>query len=125
MLQTFIDPRQEGPALRRAAVLLERARQDSGDFETAELEAAIATMRRAAAAGRLVHYSALDRMAAMLVHLAPQPCGRDAGLGEIVRRNALAETRELLLRLSRPERPGEVAHGTGDAPATRDRHTTV
>ena len=30
MPRTFIDPRDEAPALRRAAVLLERVRQDGG-----------------------------------------------------------------------------------------------
>jgi hypothetical protein len=109
MSQTFIDPHTEAPALRRAAVLLERVRQDGGGSEIAELEASVATMRRAAAAGRLVHHSALDRMSAVLARIAPQPCGRGTSVGEIVRCNALTETRELLLRLSRPKPPREAA----------------
>lgn len=99
-LRTLIDPGREAPALRRAAVLLERVRQDGGGSDIAELEAGVAAMRRAAAAGRLVHYSALDRMTAMLARIAPLPCVGGAGVGEIVRCNALTETRELLARLS-------------------------
>lgn len=108
MARTFIDPRDEAPALRRAGVLLERVRQDGGDAAFAELEASVAAMRRAAAAGRLVHRSALDRMTSMLARIAPQSCGRGASIGEIVRSNALAETRELLgrLRRSRPALAG-------------------
>ena len=101
MVRTFLDPRDEAPALRRAAVLLERVRQDGGDTAFAELEASIAAMRRAAAAGRLVHHSALDRMSSTLARIAPQSCASGASIGEIVRANALTETRELLGRLKR------------------------
>ena len=101
MIRTFLDPRDEAPALRRAAVLLERVRQDGGDAAFAELEACVAAMRRAAAAGRLVHHSALDRMTSTLARIAPQSCARGASIDEIVRSNALTETRELLGRLRR------------------------
>ncbi|HEX6641060.1 MAG TPA: hypothetical protein VF215_08095 [Thermoanaerobaculia bacterium] len=101
MIRTFFEPRDEEPALRRAALLLERVREDGGDPDFAELETSIAIMRRAAAAGRLVHHSALDRMAATLARTAPQSCARGASIGEIVRCNALTETREILGRLRR------------------------
>jgi len=100
MMRTFLDPRDEAPALRRAAILLERARQDGSDENLAELEASVATMRRAAAAGRLVHHSALDRMLATLLRIPSQSCGHDASIDEVIRCNALSETRELLFRLA-------------------------
>lgn len=100
MMRTFLDPRDEAPALRRAAILLERARQDGSDENLAELEASVATMRRAATAGRLVHHSALDRMMATLLRIPPRSCGRDASTDDIIRCNALTETREVLFRLA-------------------------
>ncbi|HEX6095895.1 MAG TPA: hypothetical protein VF432_06190 [Thermoanaerobaculia bacterium] len=101
MIRTFLDPRDEAPALRRAAVLLERVREDGGDTAFAELQASVATLRRAAAAGHLVHHSALDRMTSTLTRIAPQSSTRGASIGDIVRSNALTETRELLGRLRR------------------------
>ena len=101
MIRTFLDPRDEAAALRRAAILLERAREDGADEDFAELEASVATMQRAAAAGRLVHHSAVDRMIATLARMAPQSCSRDASIDQVIRCNALTETRELLFRLIR------------------------
>ena len=101
METTFIDPRDEAPALRRAALLLERVRQDGIVVDSAleELGAGIASMQRAAAAGRLIHYSAIDRMEALLVRLTPPfQCRSDASVYELLRCNALAETGELLQR---------------------------
>ena len=115
-MRTFINPGDEAPALRRAAVLLERIRQDEGNpADFAELEAGVAAMQRAAAAGRLVHHSALERMLSTLARLAPQSCARGAKISEIVRCNALTETRELLGRLARAK----------PAPAGAPRHRAV
>lgn len=111
MGRTFLDPRDESPALRRAAALLERVRQDGGEDGFAELEAGVAAMRRAAAAGRLVHASALDRMTSTLARIAPRSCTGEASIEQIVRCNALTETRELLgrLRRSKPAPAGVLA----------------
>lgn len=103
MAATFIDPRNESPALRRAAVLLERVRQDgeAADCDFEALEAGIGAMRRAAAAGRLIHHSAIDRMETLLARLTPPfPCPSSASVYQLLRCNALAETRELLQRLA-------------------------
>ena len=116
MVEPFLDPRDEGPALRRAALLLERVRQDGGS-DIADLGAIVATMRRAAAAGRLVHHSALDQMTATLARLASQPCG-GASIGEIIRCDALTETGELLARLSRSNRAQADARGPAAVLAT-------
>ena len=100
---TYIDLRDEAPALRRAAVLLERVRQDGAehdsDFEA--LHAGIAAMQRAAVAGRQVHSSAIGRMEAVLVRITPLSCSRDSSIYDLLRCNALVETRELLARLAR------------------------
>ncbi|HEX6098718.1 MAG TPA: hypothetical protein VF432_20550 [Thermoanaerobaculia bacterium] len=105
MRRAFFDPRREDAALRRAAVLLERIRQDGGGETYAELQASIDTMRRAAAAGRMVHRSAIERVTSLLARLEPLSCGRGASVGDLVRCNAIAETRELIQRLAFP-RPG-------------------
>jgi len=103
MTTSFIDPRDEAPALRRAALLLERVHEDGSerdsDFET--LRAGIEAMLRAAAAGRKVHDSAIGRMEVVLARIAPPSCSHDASIHDIVRCNALVETRELLWRLAR------------------------
>jgi hypothetical protein len=112
MIRTFLDPRDEAPALRRAAILLERALEDGADEEFAELQAGVATLQRAAAAGRLVHHSAIDRMIATLSRLVPLSCGRGASIGQIVRCNALMEARELLDRLAAS---GAVAAGVRES----------
>ena len=114
MMRTFFDPRDEAPALRRAAILLERARQDGSNEHLAELEASVATMRRAATAGRLLHHSALDRMLATLSRLPVHSCGHDASIDDIIRCNALTETRELLFRLARA---GTLAEGVRESAA--------
>ena len=113
MIRTFFDPRKEAPALRRAAALLERVREDGGGETYAELEAGIDALRRAAAAGRLVHHSALERVRVLLERLAPLSCARGANMDEIVRCNAIAETRELIRRLTHPR------------PAAEPRYTLV
>ena len=113
MPASFIDPRHEGPALRRAAILLERVRQDGGgrdsDFEA--LRAGIGAMQRAAAAGRGVHSSAIGRMEELLARIAPPSPSRKAGVYELLRYDAFAETRELLRRLAQsPVRSGSAAY---------------
>ena len=104
MARSLIDPRNEVRALRRAAVLLERVRQDEAarDPELDRLQAGIGTIQRAAADGRAIDPSAIDRMMTLLARVAPDD-------HDLVRRNALGETRELLERLARPE-PAERDH---------------
>lgn len=119
MIRTFLNPRDEAPALRRAAILLERARQDGANEDFAEMQAGVATMQRAAAAGWLVHHSAVDRMIATLSRMTPLSCGRDASIEEVVRCNALTETRELLFRLAGN---GTMAAGARESAA---RHIAV
>lgn len=104
MARPFIDPGDEAPALRRAAVLLERVREDGGarDSELSLLQTGIVEMQRAASDGRAIQPSAIDRLTDVLARVAPQAsCPRDASIEDLVRWNALAETRELLSRLSR------------------------
>lgn len=81
-------------------MLLERARQDGADAELVKLQASVATLRRAAVAGWLVHHSAVDRMIATVSRMAAESCGRGASIDEIIRCDALTETRELLSRLA-------------------------
>lgn len=103
MARTFIDPRDEAPALRRAAILLERVRQDGGardsDFEA--LQAGVDAMRRAAASGRTIHHSAIDRLATVLGRISSSSDARDRSVPELLRSNALVETCELVERLTR------------------------
>lgn len=103
MARTFIDPRDEAPALRRAAILLERVRQDGGardsDFEA--LQAGVDAMRRAAASGRTIHHSAIDRLATVLGRISSSSNARDRSVYELLRSNALLETCELVERLTR------------------------
>lgn len=70
VVRTFIHPHDEEPALRRAAVLLERVRRDGGlrDAGFLELEAVVDAMRRAAAHSRAIHHSAIDRLASCMPH---------------------------------------------------------
>lgn len=103
MARIFIDPRGEAPALRRAALLLERVRQDGGapdsDFEA--LQAGVDAMRRAAASGRTIHHSAIDRLATVLGRISTSANARDRSVYELLRSNALLETCELVERLTR------------------------
>lgn len=103
MPRTFIDPRDEAPALRRAAILLERVRQDGGardsDFEA--LQAGVDAMRRAAASGRTIHHSAIDRLATVLGRISTSSNARDRSVYELLRSNALLEACELVERLTR------------------------
>lgn len=98
----FIDVRGEAPALRRASILLERLREDSGamDRDIAALEAGICAMRRAVLAGQLVHSSAIERLGALLDRVAPAAADDPA---DLLRFDAIVETRELLRRLSAPQ----------------------
>lgn len=108
MARAFIDPRDEAPALRRAAALLERVREDGGarDSELTLLQDGIVEIQRAAAAGRPIRPSAIDRLTGVLARVpAPASCPRDASIEDLVRWNALAETREVLVRLSRDSAP--------------------
>lgn len=102
----FIDLSNEAPALRRAAVLLERVRQDGGrrDPDLEELQAGIDAMRRAAAAGRQVHDSAIGRIEAVLARVEmPARCSHDDSVYDLLRCNALVETREIVRRVTRVE----------------------
>lgn len=103
MARTFIDPRDEAPALRRAAILLERVRQDGGASDSGfeALQAGVDAMRRAAASGRTVHHSAIDRLAAELGRIARASDAREQSVYELLRSNALVETCELVERLTR------------------------
>ena len=126
MARSFIDPRDEAPALRRAAVLLERVRQDGGerdsDFEA--LHAGIGAMQRAAAAGRQIQSSAIGRMEALLARIIPPSCSRDGSLYELLRWNALVETRELLGRLARSRVRSESSASFAGQPAPRRARST-
>jgi len=121
MAAAFIDPRDETPALWRAAILLRRVSEDAGgaDPELQALEAGVGAMRRAAAAGRLIHHSAIERLEAVLGRVNPPAAPPiHATLCELLRWNALAEMRELLRRLGRArpaaartsERTGDLSH---------------
>lgn len=118
MIPHFIDPRDEGPALRRAAMLLEHVREDAPalDPRLEELVAGIGTLQRAAAAGRTVHISALARLRAVLADATPvvaPPAGGRAE--ELVRWNTFAELRELFRRLAftRLARVAQLTHEAG------------
>jgi hypothetical protein len=95
----FIDAREEGPALRRASILLERLRQDDDarDQDIVTLEAGVCAIRRAVLAGRLVHSSAIERLEALLDRIAPVVSDDRR---DLLRYNAIVETRELLHRLT-------------------------
>ena len=95
MRRRFVDPRDETPALRRAAILLERATEDCGDAacELMAVLEGIAAMRDAAADGQLVDWSTVERLDAAIAPI------EDDVADDLVRLNALEETRELLLRL--------------------------
>lgn len=102
MERTFIDLREEASALRRVSVLLERLREDVGarNSDLEELQAGVDSMRRAAAAARTIHPSAIDRMATVLRRISASADARDGSVCQLVRSNALLETRELLDRLA-------------------------
>lgn len=108
MTAIFVDPREETPALRRAALLLERLVEDGdgAEPELESLEAGVAAMLRFAAEGRFVPRSALMRLESIVVRLTEGPeCPACTTTCEILRCNALAETRELLRRLMNPPCP--------------------
>ena len=85
-------------ALRRAAMLLERVRQDAIGREPVleELEAGVSAIRRAVAAGHSVHSSAVERLSSLLVCIPSAPA---PDLSARVRRSVLAEVGEVLGRL--------------------------
>jgi hypothetical protein len=103
MARTFIDPRDEAPALRRAAILLGRVRQDGGarDSDLETLQAGVDAMRRAAASGRTIHHSAIDRLATVLGRISSSSSERDRSVYGLLRSNALLESCELVERLTR------------------------
>ena len=102
MEAAFIDPRDETPALRRAAVLLARVREDAGggDSSVAALQEGIGAMQRAAKAGLKVPSSAIAGMEVVLEQVVPPAPSSDGSVSDLVRCNALIETRELLARLA-------------------------
>ena len=102
MGRVFIRPRDEAPAIRRAAILLERVREDGGvrESEIEPIQAGLGTMKRAADAGRSIPAAAIDRLEAALDRVSFPPVATDgANVHELVRANAIEETRELLSRL--------------------------
>lgn len=101
--QAFIDPAIEIQSLRRAAVLVERVRQDGAepDPRLDEIASGLRTLQRAAAAGRWVHHSAIERLRTVLANVAgPTSCAQTASVYELLRCNAIVETGELLGRLA-------------------------
>jgi hypothetical protein len=120
MAIAYIDPSGEMFALRRAAVLLKRIRQDSGDADPrlGALEAGVCAIQRAALAGRLIHPSAMERLNAVLGDIAvPSASAAAATVSELLVRNALAETRDILRRLGRT---ASSRHAAGATHAKRD-----
>jgi len=102
MERVFIRPRDEAPAIRRAAILLERVREDGGarESEIESIQAGLGTMQRAAEAGRSIPVAAIDRLEAALARVSVPPDATDgANVHDLVRANAIEETRELLSRL--------------------------
>lgn len=103
MPSAFIDPRSEAPALRRAALLFERVRQDAAanDPEMETLEAGLTAIRRAAMGGHRVHRSAVEGMQELARRIAARGSWRlSITVEDLLRRNALAEVRALLRRLA-------------------------
>jgi hypothetical protein len=105
MSTMLIDPRDEMAAIRRAAVLLERVRQDGKgrDPDVEVLLRGIATLQSAAAAGRGLQFSAIAEMKAVLARTT-LPSMRERTGYELLRWNAIVDSRELLGRLTRPRR---------------------
>lgn len=108
MSAAFIDPRRELPVLRRASLLLERLCEDDGCAQTElwPLMTGIDTIHRAAVDGRLVHRTAVRNLEVALAHVdvdTPSPVP-GSSVHEILRRNALADARELVQRLDAAER---------------------
>lgn len=107
MGRVFIEPKREAPAIRRAAVLLERALEDGEERDSGIklLQDGLGTIQRAAQAGRWIPEKAIDRLEAALDRVSLPPAASDAGRAhDLVRSNALAETRELVTRLSHSSR---------------------
>lgn len=103
-MASLIYPGEEASALRRAALLLERVTEDgaSADAEIDLLRTVVGRMQRAVETGQPLLHSTIERMERMLARLASHPAGvQRTGVHELVRRNALAETRELLARMNR------------------------
>jgi hypothetical protein len=114
MSTNLIDATREIGSLRRAAILLERVRQDgAADLET--LSAGVSTIQRLTCSGCPIHRAAIQHLQAVLCRMAPAatppPIGRP--VGEILRWNALVETRDLLDRLSRASRVPSLARTAG------------
>ena len=109
----MLDPRAEAPALRRAAILLQRACEGGADEDFAALLSGVAAMQRAAAAGLLVDHDGVDRMRATLSGMAPLSCGRGSSMEHIVRCNAMTEMRDLLIRLAACEVVAEEGRSPG------------
>lgn len=102
MADLFLDVRSETPALRRIVLLLERLHEETAaDKGLQELEEVVASMHQAGLAGRPVPARALEELMHVLTGLPP-PCP-SPGCGAVcalLRANVLAETRDLLPRLS-------------------------
>jgi hypothetical protein len=105
-MRTFVDLQQEAPALRRAAVLLERVREDAApdDVEIELLVSEVMAMQRAAARGRKVHSSAIHCAEAALERFAPRVSGAPPSVRNVIRWNAVVESQELLRRLGQRTR---------------------
>jgi hypothetical protein len=113
MTRVFVRPRDEAPAIRRAAILLERVREDGGarESEIEPIQAGLGTMQRAAEAGRSIPAAAVVRLEAALDRVSVPVATDGANVHDVVRANAIEETRELLSRLGHSiERGSNVRH---------------
>ena len=112
MSDVWIDASEEYGSLRRAANLLERARQDGwSDPELDALSAGVSAIRRLTADGRLIPRVTIEQLAGKLARVTPLPDATQEGdVSLLVQSNALVETQELLQRLARSD--GRAAHGS-------------
>lgn len=105
-MRTFVDLQNEAPALRRAAVLLERVREEAtpDDVGIELLVSEVVAMQRAAARGRKVHSSAIECAEAALERFAPRVSVAPPTVRNVIRWNAVVETQEVLRRIGHRSR---------------------
>jgi hypothetical protein len=104
----YVDACREVPALRRVWMLLERVQEDAPlrDRTIETLLSRIGDVRSAAVEGKLIPQASIGRIEHLLAAVPAFPAS-DRETEDLIRRNALAEAREVIRRLKRVARRSE------------------